>query len=202
MNWIETASTWIGQANWGDVPTWIAAVVAVPSVSFAALQMRATARQNQITSRQEADALRPIVFASLVEGEASWQAIDFVVRNVGASPAYDISIEMVDYPELTDWIHELPFWETGIFKNGLPILGPGQELRMFADSSNQRADEPELKDQGKVRVKYKSVNGFEFQDELNLDFGFLKGALRMNIFSIHHVGKALDSIDKTLRKKR
>lgn len=187
-------------ANWGDVPTWIGATLTAGTVALASRQVKQTSKQNQLTSKQEEDSLRPVVVATIAEGEAGWTVLDFVLTNVGASPAYDISLAMIDAPELSPEIKEMAFWESSLFKNNLPILGPGQEIRILADTSARREESGPLKDTGKIQVSYSSINGTRFGDELSLDMGFLRGALRMDVYSLHDVGATLKSIDQTLKK--
>lgn len=197
-------------ANWGDVPTWLTGILAAPAVVFAGWQVGVASRQNKITAKQEEraalqeeDSYRPVVIASLEESPASMQFLEFSVRNVGRGPAYDVQVEFTELPQLSSSYEDLKFWEVDYLVNGIPVMGPGQDLRNTADFEISRSDDSKkagkrLEGAGKVKVSYRSITGREYSEEFRIDFNARRGLNRVNVKTIHHAAKSLETISKAL----
>lgn len=136
--------------------------------------------------------MRPVVTAYVKEHALDFQTINFVVKNEGKSPAFDVKFKMIDEPELSEFIADAPFWETNFFKNGLPILGSEQSISIFADSANERMADKSLKDHGRVLVAYSSSDGKRYEEEYVLDMGYLKGSLSLEHKGLHDLYKLLE----------
>lgn len=200
-----------GSANWGDVPTWLAGILAAPAVVFAGWQVGVASRQNKITAKQEEraalqeeDSYRPIVIASLEENPASFQFLDFSVRNVGRGPAYGVKVEFTELPELSSSYEDLAFWEVDYLMNGIPVMGPGQDLRNTADFAISRKQDSrktgkDLEGVGKVKVFYRSITGREYSDEFRIDFNARHGLHRVNVKTVHDAAKSLEAISKAMQ---
>lgn len=185
----------VDQIDWGDAPTWIAAVIAAPSVLIAAKQVRSAARQ-------EEDSLRPVVTVTVEETPEKWQSLDFCVRNVGRGPAYDVEIEFDEMPELSKNIEEWKFWHANFVTDGIPVLSPGHEYRTYVDSATQREPyNPRLKSLGSGRVSYLSVNGKTFTEPFRFDLDLMMNSNRMTVYGIDDQVRSLKRIEDILKKR-
>ncbi len=127
--------------------------------------------------------------------------MNFHIRNVGLGPAYGIKLDFIEKPDLSGYGVERPFWEASFAKNGISVLGPGQDLKTTADFAIDRAKDKTLVNYGVVRISYSSVTGKSFTDEFVLDMGSLEGATRISIGTVHDLNKNLAEIRKILQKR-
>ena len=102
-------------------------VVAVSTFVYAILTWRLVGE----TRRMRLAQTEPMISVTYQVRQHGINYVDFCVKNVGAGPALDISLE-VD-PDF-EYVPDKLLSELNLFKNGLNYLGPGDELRFFLTS--------------------------------------------------------------------
>lgn len=184
----------ISQIDWGDFPTWAAALIAAPSVFLAAVQVRSAAKQ-------EEDSLRPVVIATVEETPEKWQNLDFCVRNVGRGPAYDVQIEFDEKPEVSSNLKGWEFWKANFIVSEIPVLSSFKEYRTYVDSSTAREkSSTPLKSTGSGTIKYRSVNGREFEEPFSFDLDLMRNSSRVTVYGIDEQVKTLKKIQERLEQ--
>lgn len=80
----------------------------------------------------------PYVIAFFELNENHSTVIDFVIKNIGIRPAFNITL-LIDPPMLrADEFDEHPFMETKAISKGIAMLAPGQEIRLFFETEAER----------------------------------------------------------------
>lgn len=188
----DSVTQWIEKADWGDIPTWLASIIAIAALAFAGLQLRSALEQNKTTSRQQEDAARPVVIAQIEENPDKWTFLDFCVKNYGTSPAYNVTVTFEEYPTLSPKMRGYEFWKVRFLNQTIPVLAPGQTLRTFADAGVLREESQPLRGSGSGAVEYYSRSGKQITEQFHIDMDFLRGSERMT-------SEGLDDISKTLK---
>lgn len=122
--------------EWEAIGTWMAAVVTGVGLWFAGRQVREASRAADEQARQAFAQTRPYIIL-----EPSFDSVLALlkVRNVGQTPALDVDISL-DSP-VTSTSPFLVDWQSvGLFQNGTPFFGPGQEFTYILDSMPARLD--------------------------------------------------------------
>lgn len=179
--------------DWSALAAWITIAVAFIAGLIALWQVL------------EARALRkeqaqPYVTAFMEPTAADPQLIDIVVRNFGTTAAHDIT--MAASPPLqrsgpggSDNIEDV--WIPSV----IPILAPGQEWRTFWDFGRVRLD-TELPDRHELVASFRDSRGKSLEIASVLDWSQYKGRRWVELRTVHHAAKALQSIDATMKKWR
>jgi hypothetical protein len=191
------------------LPTWIeslATLAAVGAVGAAWIQLadgRQAARHQAEQAAQAAiDAARPYVLLSAEPSRHALSFFDLVVENVGAGPAYDVSI-VVDPPlKRAQEIEGEVLAEARLFKRPIEMLPPHFKLRSWLDSAIERAGRTDLPDVHRVTIRYSDGRGHVWTEDSTLDFTIPNGLLFTEEYTVHHAAKALREIEKHLKRSR
>ena len=153
-------------------------------------------RQLHLARADREDRTRPFVVIDFTFPEDS-QLIYLAIRNVGATMARDVQFEFTPRLENSFTSNErlTPVGEWSIFKEGIPTLAPGKEIRFLFDDWIQRGD---LRDRYDVTVRYSRDSKNHYSDLQVLDLGTYRHLLHVERKSIHHVHEQLKKIEKTL----
>lgn len=196
---------WIGKADWGDVPTWITGLVAIVALVYASMQVRGMREQNESAKSQEktqimleADRLRPVVVAYFEPHRDSREWIEFVIKNVGAGVAYNVSFEFDPYPVMSASVRDEEFWKAKFLQDGVNLLAPGQEIRCAADEANERGSMDWPDGTCSVTASYKSIAEIPYETVSTPDMNLLKGSYQHVTKTVHHVAKEMEAIRKKL----
>lgn len=158
-----------------------------------------TRRGIQTTVDLERERSRPNVHVDIFPIKFSPHLI---VKNVGATPAYDVKFEFdpvpmsisgvcTDKPDPANKWESIPFLSTGI-----KSLAAGREVKAFlAPFPELKAKHESLVFTGAVR--YRDHGGKKYEDPINIDLGFLEGTASIQT---KDVGDELEKIHKTIEK--
>lgn len=128
--------------------------------------------------------------------------IYLVISNLGPVMARDVSFSFD--PELSSSFDEEPieggpprFADLKLFREGLPTLPPGKEVRVLFDSWIQRGDRP---DAYAVRIAYQGERSRRYEDEIRLDLAPFLYLRRVERRGLHDIHGELERIRKELHK--
>lgn len=115
---------------------------------------------------------RPVVLAEFQKPEHSTTAIDFVVRNVGASVAHDLNIKFEPDIKIPDKESTNPLAPTIVkrYSRTIPVLGPGEKLRNVWYQAGFSDQDELIPKQVDIHISYKSeVRLRGYQETFSLD---------------------------------
>ncbi|MCT2008386.1 hypothetical protein [Micrococcus lylae] len=159
-------------------------------------------RQWETTRDAQVEATRPYVLVTLEPGERSMQMVDFVVRNIGVRPAYNVTIS-IEPPLLRAREREgNEMAAMRLLREPTAMIPPGQVTRLFYDHMPERADKDDLPEHHTAVVTYQDSSGKEWTDTFDLDLRMLEGALFHSYDDLHTVSQTMKKIEKTLSHAR
>lgn len=183
----------VSQLGWQAVAALTGAAtlgVAATAAVVAFFQFRA----NQQTRDEQS---RPYLIADFEPSEAGIVLSDFVVRNIGKTPALAVQVRMSPTPERARETTAFPLSKSRLLSGTLPMVAPGRELRLFFDSMPERYEAKAVMS-FEVRITYKNSTGEKFDEVSTVDMDSGRGSLQTTIYGLHHAAKALRSIDSKL----
>lgn len=139
---------------------------------------------------------QPYVVASMESSVASDTIVDLVIKNYGQTAATNIELVLDPWPQRSGIQDE--YKELG-FPAPLAILAPDQEWRTFWDTSVERR-KTDLPDRHVGALTYTGVEGDKLSSPVILDWSTYKPRLYTDLKTIHHVGKSMDEMSKTMKK--
>lgn len=166
---------------------------------FARGQVRFAAQELQSITETWREENRAYVIAEFDPSEASPKLVDFVVRNVGRTPAFDVTITWNQRPDVSRPVPDRPFADIRMFREPIAMLPPGREHRVFFDSHLERKS-PELPNSYVVTVSYRDRWGEQQSHDYPLDFDARKGGTYINVKGIHEAAKALETLSELVKK--
>jgi hypothetical protein len=193
--WTLDTTAWTAIQGIG---TCLTAVVAAIAAWFALGQLRAT-------TEVRIDEARPYVIADFEESPASRQFVDFSLRNVGQTPALNVSLTWDQMPQEARPERNYKFSDARMFREPIPTLAPGRELRIFFDSHLERGAVTDrvLPDRYELTIKYDSspaVGNRHYDEHFVLDLLPTKGGTFLQIYGIHDAAVALRALADTVKK--
>jgi len=174
-------------------------VTAILAALYAAKQVQIARDQADEVRKAQAEASRPYVVVTAEPSRATHQFFDLLIRNLGHRPAVDIAIRLDPTPirASQDKGHELA--KVKMFSEPIAMLAPGQELRTFYDSHIERHGREDLPGAHHVSLTYADSSGHRFTETSILDLNALKGTMHTEVKTVHHIGKTLAEMHKTLK---
>ncbi len=136
--------------------------------------------------------LRPYVIVDLIPRH-SVNFLYFRIRNVGQVPAYQIHLS-VDPPIS---ILDREALELNLFKRGISVLAPQDELSFFFNSALELFNDSETILQFRVTVNYAGPGGKNYVDEFMLDAELLQG-LAVELPPFDKIVEQLERIKKEI----
>lgn len=187
VNWVASISA----ESWTALAAWAAVAIALAA---------ATVGRGQLT---EARALRreqaqPYVVAFLEPSLADAVHVDLVIRNTGATAAFNVCVRIDPLPRRTARTGDdapLPV----VIPEFFPVLVPGQEWRAFWDSTHVRPA-------GDLPSRHDAIVTFDDSREEShslqyvLDFEPLIQRGYLVVYGEHHAAKALRDISNEVKK--
>lgn len=146
------------------------------------------AAQAQETREKQA---QPNVTAYMEHSLASWHLIELVIKNFGATPAYNVEVSFDPPPQVSAEIKgqrntNLPYPEL------IPFLAPQQEWRTFWDSGIERTAAENIASHHDVEVKFEDDRGKPFVTKAILDWEILVGKFHVENKGINDFVKVFD----------
>jgi hypothetical protein len=185
-----TADAW---AAWAQ---WVTATIAFGAAIFAYQQVK-VARETRERVAQ------PDVVVYIERDPQNWHYMDFVVKNFGQTPAYNIRLvlpplEVVPWENMATGEQVTELW----IPDGIAVLAPGQEWRTSWDSGIERAEyKGDLQTQfvGRVDFDDKMNDGKNYSNPISLDANMFWNTLHVTTEKGRSPEKALYEIAGTLK---
>ena len=178
--------------EWSALAAMLGLLLTLAAATFAVVQIL-----DARSLRREQAA--PYVIVKLDENEALSGFMDFVVVNIGTTPAFDISID-IDPPMVrANEIAEFPFMNSRAIANGIKMLVPGQEIRFHFDTAAERHGA------GLPSIYTARVNARNSKSKalpvgiFELDADWKRNSVHVDIRNLHSIGGRIEGIDKTLK---
>ncbi|UBH24945.1 hypothetical protein KW076_01720 [Micrococcus porci] len=190
---------------WGlTTPAWTAIYTLLTAgLLVAAIVAGLYAKRQWETARDaQVEATRPYVLVTLEPGERSMAMVDFVIRNIGVRPAYNVTISIEP--------HLLRAREEGgnemaamrLLHEPTAMIPPGQVTRMFYDRMSDRSGRDDLPVHHTAVVSYVDSSGREWTDTFDLDLRVLEGGMFHSYDDLHTVSQTLKKMARTLDRSR
>jgi len=120
--------------------------------------------------------------------------IDFVVKNEGVGPAYNIifDIEPVEQNKTEKSILET-INGLGFIKKGIEYLSPQQEFRTFLTSMIENSEE-KIETAINIKVSYTTSSGERINDKFLLDFSIFEKLIQLGTSPLTKIAKDIETI--------
>lgn len=159
-------------------------------------------RQWETARDAQTEATRPYVLVTLEPGERSMAMVDFVIRNIGVRPAYNVAIS-IEPPLLRAREEDgNKMAAMRLLHEPTAMIPPGQVTRVFYDHMPERTGREDLPDHHTAIVSYVDSSGREWTDTFDLDLRVLEGAMFHSYDDLHTVSQTLKKMAKTLDRSR
>lgn len=173
-------------------------VVAVVAVVYAKRQWESAREQLAAARLADAEASRPYVIVTLEPSAASEVILNLVIRNIGKRPATDVTVRLDPPPVRARESEQYRLAATRMLNEAMATIAPGQELKTLFDSLMERKDRADLPDRHDVEIQYSDTSGNRYNERSVLDVAATKGALTIQVKSLHDIGKTLEKIERLL----
>lgn len=164
--------------------------------------------QVQVARAAQRETSRPYVILTAESSPIGWRVMDLVVRNIGQRPAYNVRMLLIPEPQRANETPGAPIREVRWLKEAIPMLAPGQELRTYYDSMDERLNSgrEDLPMSHDYTVEYDErasplkKGKSDHRDKGVVDINAMGGAMQPDVYNIHHVASALREIKKEIAK--
>ncbi|MFD3461656.1 hypothetical protein ACFWVM_18235 [Nocardia fluminea] len=153
------------------------------------------AREAQKTREEQS---QPNVVMFMESNATHWYALELVVKNFGATPAYNIEMEFNPKPQVCPRPGSTDPTDLWI-PAAIPILAPGQEWRTLWDMSNRRFKHGELPSRHEATVTYTNSGGSEFTTQAVLDWDSLRDTRAVTVKTLHNVAENIHKQNEHLK---
>lgn len=175
--------------DWSALAAWCAVLLGVVAGLIALFQLL---HARGLRDEQA----QPYVVVYIEEARLGSWVLDLVIRNMGATAATDIRLEVTPPPVRAIDRGEEP----GLVIPDLPVLVPGQDWRTIWDSTIDRY-KSDLPSRYVAKVRYRDSRGRRsFEYDYVLDWDALMTGERITSYETHHVAEALREIRKILKR--
>lgn len=178
-------------ANAGAFNLLFSAVVAIATVVYAWL----TARLVSETRRLREVQTEPTIEVTYRSHDEAMALLELVVQNIGAGPAYDITVEFSASPEsaaATELVQRLTKIKS--FSGGIKVLMPRQEFKTFWTDIRQNYAE-KLKTTVVATTTCRGATGVVYRREHTIDLSELEGVERLGTPPLLLMARALGKIE-------
>ena len=189
---LDWAEDWL--SRWPETASWLAAASTL--LTFAVAIIAAFYAKSQVdharNERRERD--RPFVTVSLQPSHSI--VANIVIKNEGATLAKSVRFSFD------------PAWESSnpertrirgskVFRDGIPNLVPGQEIRIFADMFPDRY-KSDLPTSYRVEIGCEGAGGARYDETYTLDFDVFHGYSTATLYDVHDVADALRKMNQRM----
>lgn len=181
----------VSQVGWQAV----AALTGIATLLIAATAAIVAYRQFRANQQTRDDQSRPYVIADFEPSRAGSPLSDFVVRNIGKTPATAVQVRLTPEPARAKEGTNFPLSQARLISGTLPMMAPNREQRLFFDAMPDRYD-AQLPMSFEARITYSNAAGQKFDETMTVDMDSGRGSLQATVYGLHDAAKALRSIDK------
>lgn len=185
----------MNQTQWTAAYTLISA-----GLLFVAILAAVYARQQvEQAKKVHSETTRPYVIVTAEPGRSSRKVFDLVIRNIGQRPAHDVRIKLDPTPVRAKELGGYKLADAKLLAEGIAMIAPGQEIRMFYDSHVERSARSDLPTWHQVNLEYRDGGKGRFTERSVLDLEANKGALQVDEKTLHDLVKAVEGISLKLK---
>jgi hypothetical protein len=191
---ISAASTLFGWTSgaWGAAAAWATFAVAVVAAWIALVQL---VRARKLSEEQGT----AYVIVRLESSEVGREELELVIRNIGSTPAFNVSIDITPPMVRAQEIAGVEFMNAKALTQPIRMLAPGQEIRLYFDTAGPPARA------SMVNEFEAKVNGFNYRGKplreatfvLDADWGL--GGMYPRLNNLHYLGFRAKGIDDNLK---
>lgn len=183
-----------------DATAWTAVTALATAALVVAAGVTAVIAVRQLRSvtatwREEARAYVVVEFDSTL---VSASLVDVVIRNLGRTPAFDVTITWKPSPVEAEPIVGHEFAKARMFSEPVAMMPPGREYRLYFDSHLSRNGRTDLPSSYLVTVRFRDRWGKCHEDRYPLDIDARKGARFVGVKTVHDAAKALESLTTSI----
>ena len=183
----------VSQVGWQAA----AALTGIATLIIAATAAIVAYKQYRVNQQTRDYQSRPYIIADFEPSQAGIVLSDFVVRNIGKTPAMSVQVRLIPSPARAKETTNFPLSQARLISGTLPMMAPNRELRLFFDAMPDRY-EAKLPMSFEARITYRNSRGVEFDEVTTVDMDSGRGSPQNTIYGLHDAAKALRSIDETL----
>jgi len=173
-------------------------VVAVVAALYAKRQWQIAREQAADARKAQMEASRPYVIVTIEPSGADWHLFDLVVKNIGARPALGVSIALDPPPMRASEMAGHEIANAKMLNEPVAMIAPGQEMRTFYDSHDERYGREDLAGSNRVSLAYQDSSEHDYTATSVLDIEAMKGTMSTSVQTTHDIGQTLEKIQKTL----
>ena len=203
-----------------DSSQWSLAAAVATTAGFAIGTVVAIVAVSQFLQAQRVhrEQTRPFMIIIAEPSPVDQTFVDLVVRNIGTTPAYDLTIAITPRIERVREESGYEIADARIFTETIAMWAPGYDLRQWFDSHIEREDvrkeraaagEEPPPEQFTARLAYYGsprarwfVRREKWVEDQVIDIEIGKGTMYTNIYGIHHVAKSLREIESLIKKAK
>ena len=214
--YVATSISFLG----ADADQWSLAAAVATTAGFAIGTVVAIVAVGQFLQSQRVhrEQTRPFMIITAEPSPVDQTFVDLAVRNIGATPAYDLNIAITPRIERVREESGYEIADARIFTETIAMWAPGYELRQWFDSHLEResvrkeraaAGEEPPPEQFAARLTYYGSSRARWfgrrerwvEDQV-IDIEIGKGTMYTNIYGIHHVAKSLREIEGLIKNAK
>jgi hypothetical protein len=189
---LDWAEDWL--SRWPDTASWVAAVSTLLTFGVAIVAAFYAKSQVDHARRERRDRDRPFVTVSLQPSHSI--VANIVIKNEGATLAKDVRFSFDPAWESSD-PERTKIRDSKIFREGIPNLVPGPEIRIFADMFPDRY-KTDLPTSYTVEVGCGGPGGARYEETSTLDFDVFHGYSTAPLYDVHDVAYALRKMNQRM----
>lgn len=178
-------------SNSGAVNAILAAILVVITGVYAYLTRRQVLESKALREM----AMRPDLVVTAEIHETHINLINFRVENIGSGAARSIRLRTSREFMTGD---NRPLHELGLFKRGIPLLGPGRNIETFLGSAIELYQEPQ-EEPLEVTAKYEDATGRKFEETFLIDYAAFENLSRVGDAPLHTIEKSIKDLQQSIR---
>ncbi len=184
-------------ADWGNVPSWIAACAGLGTLCVAVAAAFVAYNQLVLARKLREDKARPYVVVDFEPAKGVGAPfIELVIRNIGQTMARGVTLTF-DPPLRSTFDEDAraalnhSVSESPILKDGIATMPPGREYRMLFEHMPDRYQQKDLESRYLVTIGLSSDRRKEESLSQVLDLDLYFGNLYTPEHNIHHIAQTL-----------
>ena len=139
-------------------------------------------------------AMRPALVVTAEIDETHINLFNFRVANIGGGAAR--SIRLRTSREFMCG-NNRPLHELGLFKRGIPLLGPGRNIETFLANAIEMYQEPQ-QEPLEVTAEYEDATGRKIEETFLVDFAAFENLSRVGEAPLHTIAKSIEKLQKSI----
>ena len=177
-------------SNSGAVNAILAAILVVITGVYAYLTRRQVLESKALREM----AMRPALVVTAEIHEIHINLFNFRVENIGGGAAHSIRLRTSREFMIGN---DRPLHELGLFKRGIPLLGPGRNIETFLANAIEMYQEPQ-QEPLEVTAEYEDATGRKFEETFLVDFAAFENLSRVGEAPLHTIAKSIEKLQKSI----